>query len=222
VPPNDAGGISTCDPFLQDCPDGEKCVAYQSVGDTWDANKCVEVMGNGAQGDPCIYDGAVAATDDCDETTFCFQVVEVDGVNMGTCFNFCGGSANNPICDGTDYCMILNSGSINACVDPCDPTLQACEDGLGCYWGQGTFSCRPTVGGWVEGEVCGYNNDCNPGLFCASAEALPSCDGASCCTNYCDLDEADICTDGKECIAFFAEGEAPPEFTHVGLCALPG
>src|SRR5262245_29604034 len=52
VPMTDTMAVSECDPWAQDCPEGEKCVAYGSTGGNWDANKCVLVTGDGQQGDP--------------------------------------------------------------------------------------------------------------------------------------------------------------------------
>src|SRR5690606_24378786 len=40
---DDLTGVSSCDAWLQDCPDDEKCVAYASAGGTWDANRCVTI-----------------------------------------------------------------------------------------------------------------------------------------------------------------------------------
>src|SRR5690606_4445407 len=75
VPDDDFAGVtSECDPFMQDCPDGEKCVPYGSTGGNWDANKCVAVTGSGAAGDPCTYGGTSEATDDCDDNTHCWDV----------------------------------------------------------------------------------------------------------------------------------------------------
>ncbi len=46
----DMTGLSSCDSWSQDCPDGERCVAYASSGATWDANKCVEIKGDKKMG----------------------------------------------------------------------------------------------------------------------------------------------------------------------------
>jgi hypothetical protein len=222
VPENDGAVSPTCDPFLQDCADGEKCVPYQSVGDTWDSNKCVEVKGNGAEGDSCIYDGKEAGTDDCDAQTLCWMTQIVDGEEIGVCTPFCEGNANNPICDPGLSCGISNGGSINMCVPNCDPLLQDCTEGNGCYWANTQFLCIHETDNIAEGEPCGYINDCAPGNLCASAESLPSCAGASCCTGWCDLGDASCQIAGTECAAFFAEGEAPPGLDHVGVCVIPG
>src|SRR5262245_45731356 len=59
VPMTDVSAVAECDPFAQDCPEGEKCVAYGSTGGELDANKCVPITGSGMPGDPCIYGGNV-------------------------------------------------------------------------------------------------------------------------------------------------------------------
>ena len=223
--PDIGGGIVSCDPFAQDCPDGEKCVAYASSGGTWDANKCVPVTGDGAEGDPCIYDGADFGTDDCDENTVCWNAINMDGTLVGTCYPFCMGSADDPICENGNICRIVNDGVITVCLPPCDPLLQDCGEGLGCYWSGGsqTFQCIIVAGSGIPtGDPCGFNNDCAPGNFCAAADVLNSCDGSACCAAFCDLnDDPTTCTDGYSCVPFFDMGQAPPMYESLGLCILP-
>jgi Mg-chelatase subunit ChlD len=106
-----------CDPFVQDCPDGEKCVAYSAYGREWDSNKCVPVLGSGMPGEACTYGGIYEATDDCEGTSYCWDVVDVMGAPQGVCTQFCTGTADSPVCpDGFD-CLIAYSGSINMCID---------------------------------------------------------------------------------------------------------
>ncbi len=113
VPDEDFGGVSECDPFAQDCPEGEKCVAYASTGGQLDANKCVPVTGDGMPGEACTYSSPVEATDDCNSISYCWDVVET----VGACAQFCGGTADAPVCpDGTE-CLIAFDGSLNLCVD---------------------------------------------------------------------------------------------------------
>jgi Mg-chelatase subunit ChlD len=111
---------SQCDPFLQDCPQGEKCVAYASGGVELDANKCVVVMGSGMPGHPCIYSGVVEAIDDCDGSSYCWDVTEVMGTVQGACAPFCTGTPDSPQCPADLECLIAYDDSINLCVDPSD------------------------------------------------------------------------------------------------------
>jgi hypothetical protein len=212
-----------CDPWAQDCPEGEKCVAYDSSGVTWDANKCVPVTGDGAAGDPCISAGAVEGTDDCDQDTFCWEVMDVEGQLVGVCTPFCGGTMEEPICDPGFSCVIANTGSINLCISLCDPLLQDCGAELACFWSNDNFNCAPATENIPTGEPCGYINDCAAGNFCADAAALPACAGSACCAVYCDTTnpEANCVPAGTECVAFFDEGQALPGYENVGVCVLP-
>jgi hypothetical protein len=71
VPAADFSGASgECDPFAQDCPEGEKCVAYASSGGSLDANKCVLINGDAMPGESCMYGGVVEASDDCNASAW--------------------------------------------------------------------------------------------------------------------------------------------------------
>ena len=222
VPDEDFGAVSECDPFLQDCPEGEKCVPYGSTGGNWDANKCVAVTGSGAAGDTCTYGGVVEATDDCDENTHCWDVMDVDGMAIGVCTEFCTGTADDPVCPPDTSCLIANDGSINMCIQTCDPLLQDCGAGLACFWANNDFNCIFTTQDIPLGEPCGFINDCAPGLGCLSAEVMPNCNGSACCGSFCDLTAADCPQEGTECTEFFEEGMAPPGYEDVGVCIIPG
>lgn len=223
--PGDMESVTDCDPLMQDCPEGDKCIAYASAGGTWDANKCVPVTGTGTSGDECIYGGAAAGTDDCDADHVCWNALDVDGVLTGTCFPFCTGDINNPLCADPDQtCRVVNDGVITICLPRCDPLLQDCDEGLGCYWSgtSGTFQCIITAGAIPTGEPCGFNNDCNPGNYCADAAALETCNSSACCATFCDLlEDPSTCVAPLECISFFEEGTAPPDYIDLGLCILP-
>jgi hypothetical protein len=220
VPDEDFATVSECDPWAQDCPEGEKCVAYGSTGGNWDANKCVQVLGDGQQGDPCMYGGTVESTDDCGEDTWCWNV-NMDGV--GTCTPFCTGTPDDPVCDPGYGCSIANNGSINICLLACDPLLQDCEGDNVCYYDfSGNFVCAFAADMIPAGEPCGFINDCAPGNVCLSAEVFPECAGASCCGEFCDLADPTCTIAGTECAPFFEEGTAPPEYEDIGVCIIPG
>jgi hypothetical protein len=220
VPDEDIGGASSCDPWAQDCPETEKCVAYASAGGTWDANKCVPVNGDGQAGDPCMYAGAVESTDDCGIESWCWDV-SAEGV--GTCTPFCMGSPDNPQCEPGTACSIANNGSINLCLLGCNPLLQDCPvDGTSCFWDGGNFVCANATQDIPAGEPCGFINDCVGGTICLAPEAFPSCNGASCCGEFCDLADPTCTIGGTECTAFFEEGTAPPGYEDVGVCVVPG
>jgi hypothetical protein len=96
VPPNDHEVVPSCDPFAQDCPDGEKCVPYSGHGGLWDAFKCVLITGEQTTGEPCTYGGTVEATDDCDQISGCWNVQDLEGEAVGICYAFCMGTLAAP------------------------------------------------------------------------------------------------------------------------------
>ncbi|MFV8756324.1 ribulose phosphate epimerase [Nannocystaceae bacterium ST9] len=222
VPEDDFANVSECDPFAQDCPDGEKCVPYASDGgNVWNANKCVQVTGDGAVGDTCTWGGIVEATDDCGTDSICWDVMDVDGQALGVCTEYCAGTADDPVCPPQTSCIIINEGSINLCITNCDPLLQDCGAGLACFWANTAFSCIFTAGDIPTGEPCGFINDCAAGNLCADAATLPACNGSACCTPYCDLVDPTCTVAGTECTSFFEEGMAPPGYEDVGVCVIP-
>ena len=198
-PDVDFGMVVDCDPFMQDCPEGEKCVPYGSTGGNWDANKCVPVTGSGVVGDACSYAGVVAATDDCGVTTHCWDIQDIDG-------------------------QVDNGGTINMCKVTCDPLAQDCADpSQACYWNlySNLFACAPTTSELPPGESCGFVNDCETGNYCTAAANVPGCAGEACCATFCDLEDPNACPDPElACLAFFEQG-GPPQSDHLGLCVAP-
>jgi hypothetical protein len=219
-PDDDLSSGPQCDPWLQDCPEGEKCVPYASHGGSWDANKCVPILGDGEPGDACTYAGSVVATDDCDGSSTCWSATQVDGEWFGVCTAFCTNSPDDAQCADGHSCLITSSGSITLCVADCDPLVQDCADTLGCYWANTTFACLPRSQDIPVGEPCGYLNDCAPGSFCLAAELVNECAGVACCAEYCSIAEPLCATPGSECVSFFA-GDPPAGFEDVGLCVVP-
>jgi hypothetical protein len=218
VPVSEVGGCS-CDPFAQDCPEGEKCVPYASSGDSWDGNKCVSVTGDLVTGEPCTYGGLIEATDDCDATGIC---VDRDGDMLGTCHAFCMGTADDPECPDAELCEIAEYGTVALCVEQCNPLLQDCEPPLGCYWEDTGFHCLPG-GEWPIEDPCSYVNDCPPGNMCVDASLLPICVGEACCTSLCEIGLVDnLCLiPGSACVPFFEQGTAPEGLELLGLCLAP-
>lgn len=223
-----------CDIWDPDgCPDGEKCNAYATAGTSWDANKCVMVMGDDQPGDDCTAtDGSgVSGNDTCAEGSMCW---DIDSETMnGYCVEFCTGAPNNAKCEGDTICAIYNDGVLPLCLPSCDP-LSAGADcpnernvciadpgGLG-------FVCVLNASGDMApyGTECQYVNSCNQGLFCAAAEAVPGCAGSQgCCSEFCDVNQPNTCSGmggGQECVPWFAMGDAPPGYEDVGGCAIPG
>lgn len=218
APSSDIAGLMECDPFFQDCPEGDKCVPYASTGGDWDANKCVPVTGVGMPGDLCTYAGNVEATDDCDETSHCWDVVDVEGMNLGVCAAFCEGTPDEPLCPEFTACLIANDGTITLCLDTCDPLAQDCGPTTGCFWSESDFLCQLSSLEIPAGEPCVLINDCEPGNFCIEAAQVPGCVGDACCASFCALDDLEACPDPElSCIPFFDQ-DGPPEYENVGLC----
>jgi hypothetical protein len=218
----DMASISECDPFAQDCVEGEKCVPYGSTGSNWDANKCVPVTGSGVAGDSCISGGVVEGTDDCDANSHCWDVMDVDGQPIGVCTEFCAGTPDDPICAPGTSCLIANEGSITLCIQTCDPLLQECAAGLACFWANNNFNCIFTTSDIPVGEACGYINDCVAGTGCLDATVLPDCQGSACCGSFCSVSDPVCPQAGTECSDFFEAGMAPPGYEDVGVCIIPG
>lgn len=216
--------IADCDMILQDCPEGQKCVAYSDDGGgVWNATKCVPVTGDQHAGEPCHWDGISEGTDDCDASSVCWDVKDVDGELIGECTVFCSGTPEAPECPPMHAC-IISSGPVSLCVQLCDPLVQDCGEGLGCYWAVSDFNCIFTTEDIPTGEPCSFINDCAPGDFCTDATTLPDCAGPSCCTSFCDLELGDAqcgVLPGTACVAFFDLGMAPPGYEDVGICVLP-
>jgi hypothetical protein len=212
-----------CDPFVQDCAEGEKCVPYASNGGSWDSTKCVPILGDGQPGEPCVYGGTVEATDDCGAESYCWNTMDVEGEAIGVCTEFCQGTPDDPICVPGSACLISNEASVTLCVPTCDPLLQDCGPGTACYWHETIFICIFTSQEVPLGEPCGYINDCAGGLACMPNEVVPNCGSTSCCASYCSLMEAAPCEAmGAECSPFFDQGMAPLGYEDVGVCILPG
>jgi hypothetical protein len=205
---------------MQDCAPGEKCVPYGSMGGNWDANKCVPVLGDGLVGEACVYGGVVEATDDCGENSYCWDVMDQNGEQIGTCTEFCQGTPDAPICPDGTSCLQGGNGSIALCVDTCNPLTQECPDGEACFWAGDAFNCVFTTQDIPVGEPCGFVNDCAEGLMCINAANLPNCNGQACCAEFCDLDCGDgVCSQpGTTCVPFFEMGQAPMGDADIGVC----
>lgn len=236
VPEDDLLGCAGyCDIWAQDCPDGEKCVAYASCdGDEIDARKCVPVMGDRTPGESCRYDGAAEATDNCDASSFCWNAKEVDGLLIGTCAAFCAGTPDDPLCEGTSAvtpcgstCYTGVDGVQALCLELCDPANPSCAEGEACRWTGTGFHCLnlPDAEATLHtaGESCVSSQDCKAGLECANGEYLADCEHFSCCTAMCDLELGDQGCEtqpGTSCQPWFQADLEDPATCGQGFCGL--
>jgi hypothetical protein len=218
----DGGGANECDPRAQDCMRGMKCTAWANDGGTfWNANKCVEVTGEGVAGDPCMIEGSgVSGIDDC---ALGFICLNTDMRGMGTCVEFCEGT--DETCEPGNVCAIYNDGVLPICLVGCDPLLQDCPEGQGCIdTPNQSFICFNDASGDMggDGDPCppeDGENSCDPGMWCGPNSA--GCVDVNCCTPYCDITDGS-CPQPDECVSFFGDPmNAPPGFENVGVCVTP-
>ncbi|MDC0722686.1 ribulose phosphate epimerase [Nannocystis bainbridge] len=225
---SDTEGGAMCNPKVQDCPSGQKCVAFDSMAmNYWDANKCVEEpMNGGAVGDPCninMGESVFSGLDNCSKGTICLNFDFATGQG-GTCTAYCG--EGNTCGDGELCLESANEGVLPVCLKSCDPLLQDCGDMQGCYGDPsfGGFICfAPDPGENIgdDNSPCEYTNACLAGFSCQAAETVEGCMGAmGCCTPYCSIADGDAdCAPSEDCVAFFAD--PPPGTEDVGVCVIP-
>jgi hypothetical protein len=148
VRPDGGGGPLDCDPFAQDCPPGEKCMAWADDGGAdWNALRCTPVRDDpDAPGDPCTVEGsAMSGIDSCEQGSMCFHV-DPD-TNVGTCVSQCTNSLADPMCpaDG-EVCIVSNEDVLALCLTPCDPLADDCAVGQTCSPYADTFVCLDAPG----------------------------------------------------------------------------
>ena len=90
-------GPGDCDPYAQDCPDGEKCLPYDPMGTgVWSSTRCSAVADDPAGLDePCTMpDVSVGGEDTCDVGLVCWDL----SGNNGVCAEMCGCGNLSPTC----------------------------------------------------------------------------------------------------------------------------
>ena len=216
-----------CDPFAQDCPEGQKCAAVISDGGSaWDATRCVDVIGTDKPGEPCTMEDVASGVDSCIEGAMCWDV-DVEGV--GECVAQCTGSGEAPVCENNETCTLSSEGVVNLCFPTCDPLLQDCpHPGDACYPVINSFSCEPDASG-PEGQAndpCEFINVCDPGLMCVdSVFAGKGCSEApnGCCSPFCKLPGGVCPNPDQQCVQFFDPMQLPPGDPKlaIGVCGIP-
>mgnify|MGYP006870797751 CR=1 FL=1 len=228
----DGGSVDPCNPFEQDCPEGQKCTWYANDGGgSWNDTTCVPVVEDPTQlGEPCLApEGSTAGPDDCDFGLMCW---DVNAEGVGVCVALCDGSPEDAHCADPDVlCAVYSLGFGLCIIDPCDPIAQDCDPGNVCIGnpnGEGFFCVLDASG--EEGQAhdpCNFANACDPGLICNDPTAAEECDPnvEGCCEPFCDLGDPDADMNcpgvGQVCNLYFEEGTAPPEYENVGYCAVP-
>lgn len=218
---------SECDPFKQDCGNGDKCVPWaRDGGSVWNALKCVKATGDGMVGDPCMVEGAKSSGfDDCALGHICW---DVDDQLHGTCIAQCTGTHADPQCPEGSTCVIANSEALTLCLPICDPLKQDCQDGDVCipnFMGPG-FVCAldASVREGQANDPCDYINECDPGLLCADPTTTSSAcpiDSNGCCTPFCSFPGGACPNPDQQCVSFFAPDPPPPGDEDIGVCKIP-
>lgn len=211
-----------CDFYEQDCPPGFRCTPYSYEGGTgWNALGCKPLDPTPVgEGEPCTTVGHPwSGEDDCDATSMCFGAD--DETLEGTCFGFCLGEESNPVCAQPGHVCTAGGDGIGLCFPSCDPLMQDCPDGQGCYPFADMFICAPVAMELPAGQPCEFVNVCEPGTFCANDRDVPDCMGLGCCSPYCQVgDPMPPCLPGQECVPWFEAGQAPPGLELVGGCTV--
>ena len=223
---SDGGIVDPCDPWAQDCDQGEKCTpsAMEEGGNAWDWARCSPVVPvPAAVGEPCTVEGfATSGIDTCELGAMCWDVDP--GTLEGTCVALCTGSEDSPECapEGT-ACAIANDAWLILCLPACEPIMQDCEPGDVCTPVGDVWVCSPEGGNASGvGESCDVLGICDPGLLCVEPELVPDCQDGACCTPICDVtDPMPPCLPGQSCEPYYEPGMAPAGFENVGICTLP-
>lgn len=224
------GGIKTdmpgeppgpCDPWMQDCPEEEKCAYYQDpYGEV--ATRCVPLVAFPREaGEPCKAEPGHTGLDDCDLGSVC---AFLDGEGNGVCTAMCGGSPEQPVCDQGSTCQLCADGQCpSLCLSKCNPLEPNCPEPLVCGPGESGFVCgmdaSPSDQGGGQGEPCEFLNECNPGSTCIEASYMPSCQDGFCCAAYCNVGDPESCEPGLECLPYSAVDEGlGPDYPSLGVC----
>jgi hypothetical protein len=223
-PISPAGGVLECDIFLQNCPVGEKCMPYSNDGGgAWNATRCSPIDEDPVDiGGDCTVEGSdVSGYDNCVQGSMCWSVdPETD---TGYCLELCSCTPEQPVCNTPNTtCTITNQGVLPLCLNVCNPNdAGSCPENEACLPSGDYFLCAPDGSGdeGQYGDPCQFINGCDPGLFCASAESVAGCAGTGCCSSLCVTGDDDNCAPGQECVAWYADGEAPDEcLESAGAC----
>jgi hypothetical protein len=210
-----------CDPRRSDdCPSGQKC-SYVADGEFGPTDRCVELLGEKLEGESCVQ---IGDSDDCAAQRICWAT-DADG-NGGICVGFCDTGLTCEL-DG-ELCSVANGGLLPLCLPRCNPLVQDCIDGWGCYPDPGQrWVCdldRSGAAG-AHGEACECINCCDPGLACMAGVTVDAegCGGdgaAGCCAVVCNTDAVeDSCpTELEDCDPFYEPDALLMGYENVGIC----
>ncbi len=208
-----------------DCPLGQKCTAVSAEGYPNPTHlACRPVVEEpDAPYEACSVLGEQGAgLDTCERHSYCWY---------GECVPMCRGYHPSGACLSTEArCRVNSSGTLLLCEAVCDPILQNCDEGLGCYPVDGAYQCAPVAserGAGNSGEDCGFINECDAGLTCVNPDVRSDCsaEAGGCCTELCDVRERD-CPPGLDCVPWYERfppfpTNLPRHLENVGICVDP-
>jgi hypothetical protein len=215
--------VPDCDPRrFDDCPAGQKC-SYVVDPDYGPTNRCVDLHGSGVEGESCVV---IGDSDDCGNHRICWAI---DGDGDGVCVGFC--NVKLECASMHDVCSVSNDGLLPLCLLRCDPLVQDCPTGWGCYpdsskrW---TCDLDRSGAAGAHGDACECINCCAPGLVCVSGQLIDA-DGcrdaefAGCCGEVCTLDGGQIVegvcpTEAERCEPFPSPTSGMISYANVGIC----
>lgn len=93
----------TCDLAVQDCPEGEKCIARPLDEEGLFPTMCVPLEGMDMLGEPCTADGAPDFTDSCGLDGMCWGGELTAEPFAGVCLGYCDEDAD-PSCPEGSIC----------------------------------------------------------------------------------------------------------------------
>ena len=230
-------GFWECDPWCQDCPDGQKCFPSGSPYEEPKASCIQETPVVKQLGEPCNDLGL----DDCAKGLICLGVDPK--LRASVCTQLCSGTPQEPSCASEgERCFLSSNGVLGVCLPVCDPVVKNCPlvddqcslNDPDCVDAaclplktRGTFRCHLDLGSTTSyGSPCLKQFTCASGQACVASDQLAACsDPVGCCTPYCDLNDPQfLCPDtdkGMKCLPAFEPGLGPQQSEHVGICRLP-
>lgn len=202
------------------CGEGNKC------GTTWAAHGapleyvCVPVLGDGPTGEVCTFldgDGSLGH-DDCAEGSICYPT-DLESWT-GYCAELCDGDLWS--CASGGFCEVNETWRL--CSWPCDPVRGGLCPGpdLTCALVTESVLCWVIEETGQQLDPCTTEHDCGFELTCAVGAEVEGCSQQRCCTEFCDLAQADPCGNpAHTCQPAFSPGNEQPGLEHLGVCKLP-
>jgi hypothetical protein len=173
--------------------------------------QCYDAVGTAGVDEPCSLVDADAWLGTCAPGLVCVVELETEG----RCAIPCQG---DEACGIERRCRApAGDAPISVCVLPCDPFVQDCARGEGCYVlhpDDPTPLCA-AAGPGVELDPCAVPNDCAPGHHCTTAAShMIECpDPIGCCTPLCELEIGDCVGINPICVPL-----GVPDAPSLGVC----